>query len=83
MLVFSEERRPVSMINIFYSRKCEYFGFDFRQFSIITETSLYKSYPRFAPNIYQKWGKSGVRIKTIKSDNFQYFSIKSYVVGVY
>ena len=28
-------------------------------------------------------GKSGVGIKMIKSDNFQYFSIKSYVVDVY
>ena len=28
-------------------------------------------------------GKSGVGIKMIKMDNFQYFSIKSYVVDVY
>ena len=28
-------------------------------------------------------GKSGVGIKMIKMDNFQYFSIKSYVVNVY
>ena len=32
---------------------------------------------------FHLWGKSGVRIKMIKMDNFQYFSIKSYVVGVY
>ena len=52
---------------------------------IITETSQYKSDPRFPPNIiYSKnGGKSGVGIKMIKMDNFQYFFIKSYVVDVY
>ena len=33
--------------------------------------------------LYSKKGKSGVRIKMIKMDNFQYFSIKSYVLDVY
>ena len=44
-------------------------------------TSPYKSDPKFALYIYSKNGGnlSGVGIKTIKSDNFQYFSIKSYV----
>ena len=39
--------------------------------------------PRFPPNIIVKWVKFGVGIKMIKMDNFQYFSIKSYVVDVY
>ena len=46
-------------------------------------TSLYNSDPRFPPNISKKWGKSGVGIKMIKSENVQYFSIKSYVVDMY
>ena len=31
----------------------------------------------------KKWGKFGGGIKTIKNDNFEYFSIESYVVGIY
>ena len=46
--------------------------------------SVQKLYPIFQPNIYNsKMGKYGVGIKMIKSDFFQYFSIKSYVVDVY
>ena len=48
----------------------------------ITETSPYKSDPRFSPNIV-KWGKSGVGIKMIQMEIFQCFSIKSYVVDAY
>ena len=39
--------------------------------------------PDFHLTYSKKWGKSGVGIKMIKMDNFQYFSIKSYVVDVY
>ena len=39
--------------------------------------------PDFHLTYNKKWGKSGVGIKMIKMDNFQYFSIKSYVVDVY
>ena len=49
----------------------------------ITETSPFKSDPRFPPTYSKKREKSGVGIKMIKMDNFQYFSIKSYVVDVY
>ena len=49
----------------------------------ITETSTYKSDPRFPPFLqYVRW-KSGVRIKMIENEKFRYFSIKSYVVDVY
>ena len=43
-------------------------------------TSSDNRYPRFAPNIWLKRGKSGVCIKMIKSYNF---SIKLYVVAIY
>ena len=50
---------------------------------IITETSPYKSDPRFPPSILLKWGKFGVGIKMVKCEKNRYFSIKSYVVDVY
>ena len=41
-------------------------------------------YAKVTPDFYLTYskngGKSGVGIKMIKMDNFQYFSIKSYVV---
>ena len=37
---------------------------------------------KVTPDFHQ-WGKSGVGIKMIKMDIFQYFSIKSYFVDVY
>ena len=46
-------------------------------------TSPYKNVPKFARNIWEEWGKSGVGIKMIKSDTFQYFSIKSDFVDIY
>ena len=49
-------------------------GFDRCLSTAITETSPYKSDPRFPP---------GVGIKMIKMHYFQYFSIKSYFVDVY
>ena len=49
----------------------------------ITETSPYKVTPDFHLTYSKKWGKSGVGIKMIKANNFQCFSIKSYVVDVY
>ena len=39
--------------------------------------------PDFQLTYSKKWGKSGVGIKMIKMDNFQYFSINSYVMDVY
>ena len=51
--------------------------------TLITETSLYKCFPKFAPYIWLKWLKSGVGIKMTKTDEFQNFTIKSYVVDVF
>ena len=39
--------------------------------------------PDFHLTYSEIWGKSGVGIKMIKMDNFQHFSIKSYVVDMY
>ena len=39
--------------------------------------------PDFHLTYSKNWGNLGVRIKMIKMNNFQYFSIKSYVVDVY
>ena len=50
---------------------------------LITETSPYKSYPRFAPNIIVKTGEIWVDTEMVKSDIFQDFSLKSYVVDIY
>ena len=50
----------------------------------ITETSPYKSDPRFPPNIIiVKMGEIRGRNQNDKNGYFQYFSIKSYVVDVY
>ena len=43
-------------------------------------TSLYKSNPKFAPNIKKKQGNLGLVFKMITSGNF---SIKSYVVAIF
>ena len=43
-------------------------------------TSLKHLPTKVTPDFHLKWGKSGVGIKMIKMNNFQYFSIKSYVV---
>ena len=42
-----------------------------------------KVIPDFHLTYSKNWGKSGVGIKMIQMDNFQFFSIKSYVVDVY
>ena len=49
---------------MFYEKKSKEKGQNTSKY--ITQTSPYKSNPRFAPNIYLKWGKSGVGVENEK-----------------
>ena len=79
----SEQQLPSQILRVGNTAKA--FKDRYVNVSFITETSPHKSGPRFAPNI--SYSKNGITLgsesKLIKSDGFQYFSVKSYVVEVY
>ena len=79
-----------AFILFLYNCFCFYGNFKFNgksgnlaSIALITETSLYRSNPKFAPNSIVEMGKIWGWYKKDEKWYFQYFFIKSYVEDVY